>query len=180
VEKWYDPTSVGLLPLLDTEPWQMSTAERAYFVLLLSQLRPRRAIEVGSGGSTVILEKFCRKVTVVDPYPSPAIADLAVRVVEAPSQDVLARLVKPNVEFVLIDGDHGPEAVAADVRACLGQPKRGRVLLLHDTGNSICREAIESVDLAATPWVHHVDLDAVPGVDGWGGLGVVHLNWIEG
>ncbi|MEL7210001.1 MAG: hypothetical protein AAGK32_17510, partial [Actinomycetota bacterium] len=65
-----DPTKIGLLSLLETEPWQMSTAERAYLVLLLSQLRPRRAVEVGSGGSTIVLAEFARRLTVVDPCPS--------------------------------------------------------------------------------------------------------------
>lgn len=176
---WYDPTTVGFLPLLETQPWQMSTAERAYLVLLVSQLRPRHAVEVGSGGSTIAMEQFARRLTVVDPNPTDAVVELkGVELVQARSQDVLAGLITPDVDFVLIDGDHGFDAVTSDLTACLDQPKHARVVLMHDTADAVCREAIDGAGLDDCPWVHHVDLDVVPGHGGWGGLGVVHLNLV--
>ena len=177
----------GTARLLTTEPWHMSMGERAYLVLLLSQFRPRFAVEVGSGASTVVLTEFSERVVVVDPTPSDLLAGLSrrrgrrrgLKVVRKPSQTHLARVMKPEVDFVLIDGDHDPAVVRSDIETVLAsRPSEGRLLLMHDVGDEACRSGIEAVDWDGCPWVHHVDLDVVlPPADNtaWGGFGIAHL-----
>lgn len=178
----------GHARLLDVEPWQMSMAERAYLVLLLSQMRPAKAVEVGSGGSTVVLAEFCKELTVVDPEPSPLLEPLrrgrlrnrrGVRVVEGPSQQHLAAELTPEVDLVLIDGDHAREMIRQDVQTVLdARPAKQRLVLLHDTANPECRAGMEAADWEACPWVHFVSLDQIeapPSNPHWGGLGVAHL-----
>lgn len=153
----------------------MNMAERAYLVMMLDHLRPTHAVEVGSGPSTLVIAEMAKRVTVVDPYPSDLIPR-GVKVVKRPSQRALRRIVRPGVDFVLIDGDHSPEAVRIDVDSCLSRPSKNRMLVMHDTGNDDCRAGIEASGLRDCEWVHHVDLDIAPPRDGWGGLGIAKMH----
>lgn len=172
---------------------QMSFGERAALAGLLSQLKPRRAVEIGTyeGGSLRLISTHSRHVYTFD------LDDLVLdkrrlsnvsfhqgdsKVTLPP---VLARYAagSVSVDFVLIDGDHSAEGVRGDLMNVLDSPACHRtVIVLHDTMNAGVRAGIESAGLASDPRVVYVELDFVPGYEfrggdfdhqRWGGLGLV-------
>ncbi len=162
------------LPLSE---WQMMRAERLALVALLDRLRPACSIEIGTfmGGSLAVLAHFSEKVYSLDVDPTcrerlgPRHPN--VEFVTGRSQDTLPPLLErlesadAAVGFILIDGDHSREAVRRDIENVLRyRPSQQLYLLMHDSFNPKCRRGITEADWAASPYVHSVDVDFVPGV----------------
>ena len=71
-----------------------------------------------------------------------------------------------SLNFVLIDADHSAEGVRRDIETLIQRPRPPRerlFILMHDSANLECRRGISSAGWAACPYVHHVELDFVPG-----------------
>jgi hypothetical protein len=181
------------LPFFEDAVCQMSFGERAALAGLLSALRPRTAVEVGTyeGGSLRVLAAFSDRVHTIDLFDLVPDRDHYRNVsfhtgdsaVELPA--LLAELTRAGtaVDFALIDGDHSSDGVHRDLLAVLDSPAaRSAVIVLHDTMNPEVRAGIERAGLSERPTVVYYELDFVPGYefagghfDGqvWGGLGLV-------
>ena len=155
----------------------MTTCEWMALQHILSGLRPKRAIEVGTyeGGSLQVLAHFCEHVDSIDIDSS--IADvLAGRFTNVTfhtgtSGDLLPSVLRSNAQdrepvgFVLIDGDHSTEGVRRDINALLSVPPSCEIVaLMHDAFNPDCRAGILSADWQRCPFVHEVEVDYIPGV----------------
>jgi hypothetical protein len=171
----------------------MSFGERAALEGLLSELKPRVAVEIGTfkGGSLRRIAAHSRHVDSFDLYDL-VVDKRAFRNVRFFTGDskarvppVLARYAEQGVavDFVHIDGDHSADGVRADLMNILTSPACARtVIVLHDAMNAEVRSGIESVGLAGHPRVVYVELDFVAGYEfvggswhgqRWGGLGLV-------
>ena len=144
--------------LRDTN-WQMSFGERAGLEGILSQLRPKLAIEIGTaeGGSLARIAAHSEEVHSFDLVPP---ADEArglgnVTFHTGDSHALLPKLLaRWNVDFVLVDGDHSAEGVHQDMRDLLDSPATAQtVILAHDTANPAVREGLDRVRYAAYPMV---------------------------
>lgn len=184
------------MPMMADGVWQMSLGERAALEGLLSDLRPRLAIEIGTaeGGSLARIAEHVEEVhsfDVVD--PAPHVRELAnVTFHKGDNHELLPRLLERLasegriVEFALVDGDHSAEGVRADVHDLLSSPAvAGTVIVLHDTSNPTVRAGLESVDYAAYGKVRYVELDLLSGYqftdpslgdEAWGGLGLIYAG----
>ncbi len=172
---------------------QMSFGERAALEGVLSQLKPRLAIEIGTyeGGSLCRIAAHSHHVDTFD-LDDLVFDKSALRNVTFHQGDskvnlppVLARYAAQGVavDFVLIDGDHSPQGAQADLMNVLESRACARtVILLHDTMNAGVRSGIESADLALHRRVVYVELDFVAGYEfyggdfdrqRWGGLGLL-------
>jgi hypothetical protein len=187
------PLANAPIPLLADELCQMSFGERAALRGLLSELRPRLAVEVGTykGGSLQMLASSCGHVHTLDLYDS--LGDRAafdnVTFHIGDSRLVLPELLRElhkerrAVDFVLVDGDHSAAGVREDLTNILESPTTAStMILLHDTMNDETRSGIELVGLSECSKVVYHELDFIPGYefvgghfDGqvWGGLGLV-------
>ena len=183
-------------PLLDgTDRWQMSFGERAAMIGLLSELRPRLAIEIGTaeGGSLRRIAAYSEKVHSFDMVePDAGIKELPnVEIHTGDSHvllpETLAQLSEAglNVDFALVDGDHSAEGVARDMRDLLDSPAVGTtVIVMHDSMNEEVRRGLELVDYDAWRKVRYVELDCVAGYlfrdplekELWGGLALVVVD----
>lgn len=175
------------------EDSQMSFGERAALEGVLSQSKPRVAIEIGTyeGGSLRFLARHCEHVHTLDLYD--LVEDRSafpnVTFHTGDSKLLLPELLSEleaagsEVDLALVDGDHSAEGVCSDLQTLLDSPvTRSTLILLHDTMNEETRSGIERVGLTAHPKVIYHELDLVAGYefagghfDGqmWGGLGVV-------
>jgi hypothetical protein len=164
---------IGNCEIFNRAEWQMSLGERAALEGLVAQAKPQLAIEIGTaeGGSLERIAAHSAEVHAID-----LTRDLLVRCPpnakfhEGDSKlilpEVLARFAAEgrNVDFVLVDGDHSPEGVQADLTILLESPAVGSsIILLHDAFNPDVRRGIELVPLASLPKVAGFDLDFVPG-----------------
>jgi Methyltransferase domain len=171
----------------------MSFGERAALEGVLSQHRPRLAVEIGTyeGGSLHFLAAHCGHVHTIDLYD--LVEDRAqysnVSFHTGDSKQLLPGLLEEleaeglAVDLALVDGDHSAEGVRHDLESLLSSAATASTLiLLHDTMNAETREGIESVGLSTHRRVIYHELDFVPGYefagghfDGqvWGGLGLV-------
>jgi Methyltransferase domain len=179
--------------------WQMTYGERFALEGLLSQLKPRLAIETGTaqGGSLRRIAAHTDEVHAFDLVP--AVADLAEELPNAhfhigDSAILLPQVLSEfesaerHVDFALIDGDHSFEGVQRDTRAILDSAAcRHTVIVFHDAANDEVRGGLEAMDLPSHPRVALCMLDFVPGyicVAGhatyplaiWNGLGLVVLD----
>jgi hypothetical protein len=190
-----------LYPNVPTGNWQMLIPERIALTGLLARLRPRRALEVGvfHGGSLSLIAQFCERVWALDVDPEvplrfrvPSNVDLRI----GGPANLLANMLDEldaadqSLNFVLIDADHSADGVRRDIETLIQRPRPPRepmFILMHDSGNVECRHGISSARWAACPYVHHVELDFVPGQivehgiqDGrgevWGGLALAYLS----
>jgi hypothetical protein len=157
--------------------WQMTNCERFALSGLLKRLQPKLSLEIGTymGGSLQVLARFSEAVISVDIDPGVA-ARLAgkfpnVEFRSGDSSRLLPDLVrelneqKRPVGFVLIDGDHSAAGVRRDIEALLElQPQQQVVFVLHDSFNPACREGMRTANWAKSPFVHHVELDFIPGI----------------
>ena len=156
---------------------QMTTCEWMALQHILSGLRPKSAIEVGTykGGSLQVLAHFCEHVDSIDIDSS--IADLLagrftnVTFHTGNSGDLLPSVLRSNAQereavgFVLIDGDHSTEGVRRDINALLSVPPSCElVVLMHDAFNPDCRAGILTANWQGSPYVHEVEIDYIPGV----------------
>ena len=187
-------TSDRGLRLLEDAEWQMSFGDRAALEGVLCTVRPRLAIEVGTaqGGSMRRIAARSEAVHALDITFDLLVGERPENVTfhegsshtELPS--LLDRLAAENrnVDFVLIDGDHRPEGVAADIQAVIDSPATARtVVMVHDSFHPWVRHGIGRVSMAH-PKVRHFELDFVPGrvtldpFDGelWGGFALLTLG----
>jgi hypothetical protein len=175
------------------EVCQMSFGERAALEGILSQRKPRLAIEIGTyeGGSLRFLAAHCEHVHTFDleDLTEDRTAFSNVTFHTGDSKQLLPELLRRleaehrDVDFALVDGDHSAEGVRQDLVNLLDSPAtRSTLVLLHDTMNAETRAGIERADLSVYPKVVYHELDFVPGYefvgghfDGqvWGGLGLV-------
>ncbi len=186
-------------PNVPLENWQMMQWERIALVGVLSQLKPKLALEVGVyyGGSLALTSQFVDKIYAIDIDPGiigrfekPKNAELIVgnSVVEIPKLlEQIDRAGTP-LEFVFIDADHSAQGVRRDIELVLKYtPKTNMVIMIHDSGNPACRAGIRSANWVGNAHVQSVDLDFVPGqiiehsvVNGvgecWGGLAIAYLS----
>lgn len=180
--------------------WMMSPAEQAAMIYLLDNLRPAVSIEIGTryGGSLQVLAKYSQKVYSLDIDPDVEkrlggkYSNVEFRI--GPSTETLPRLLQEleaqdaPVSFVLVDGDHTAEGVAADINNVLKyNPRTALFVVMHDSFNPECREGLRSAKWSDCPYVQAVELDFVPGVVNpapffkgqlWGGfaLGILRPN----
>jgi SAM-dependent methyltransferase len=190
-----------LYPNVLTTNWQMLTSERMALTGLLARLRPRHAVEVGVyyGGSLSLIAQFCERVWAVDidpevpaRFPIPPNVDLRVGDAAGLLANMLDELdaIGVAVNFMLIDADHTAGGVQRDIETVIHRPAPPRepmIIVMHDSGNPECRRGINSADWASCPYVHHVELDFVPGQiiehairddrsEVWGGLALAYLS----
>lgn len=184
-----------MIDILETSQWQMTFGERAAIEGLLSQLRPRLAIEIGTaeGGSLRRLASHSAQVHSFDLGASPAAEELEnvtphVGDSHALLPTVLADFARQgrNVDFVLVDGDHSADGVERDIRDLLSSDAiRRSLIVLHDTVNDEVRAGLKRIDYQANPKVTHAELDFVGGHlsfggpfhhELWGGLGLIVVD----
>jgi hypothetical protein len=188
-----NPLDAASVAIWADEVCQMSFGERAALEGVLSQRKPRLAIEIGTyeGGSLRLLARHCEHVHTFDLFD--LVGDRSsyenVTFHTGDSKLLLPELLRAleaqgrEVDLALVDGDHSAEGVRRDLEILLDSPAtRSTLILLHDTMNEETRGGIESVGLAAHPKVVYHELDFVPGYEfagghfdgqAWGGLGVV-------
>lgn len=157
--------------------WQMSMVERLTLTAILRKLRPQLALEIGTyeGGSLQVLSAYSESVISLD--INPAVAEKLhgrfsnVEFRSGTSGHVLPDLVASfnssgnTPQFVLIDGDNSTEGVRRDIEALLAlKPVNDVVIILHNSFNPDCRAGMTSANWSASPHVHAVDVDFVPGV----------------
>lgn len=187
-------------PESESYRWQMELCERAVLETLLRRLEPEIGIEVGTadGGSLSATSPFTKQFYSLDVKHSDELkAKVAndfphVELVTGDSRETLPKLLQQIEEndqslgYVLIDGGHSRELVCADMTNVIQhRPKEELFLVGHDSFNPNCRQGMLEVDWASSPWVHHVEIDAVPGIlwghkpielQQWGGFIMVHLK----
>ncbi len=151
----------------------MSLGDRAALEGIVAQCQPRLAVEIGTaqGGSLERIAAHSVEVHAVDRD----MELLAARPPNATLHEGDSRLVVPelleqfaaerrNVDLALVDGDHSPEGVRADLEALLSSPAVGRtIILLHDSYNPGVRSGIAAADPAARDKVVGVEWDFIPG-----------------
>jgi len=171
----------------------MAYHETAVFHALLSNLRPRCAIEIGTetGATLAIIARHSAKAISIDIDPrvkadlSPSFSN--VEFLTGSSHDILPvlllRLAQENInaDFIFVDGDHSAEGVRKDLEYILTvRPTAPMTVLMHDSFNPHCRHGMLTARWSQNPYCHYVDLDFCPGVlhpderilgQMWGGLG---------
>jgi hypothetical protein len=176
------------IPLLAAPDWQMSFGERAALEGVLSQLRPRLAVEVGSaeGGS---LRRIARHSACVHSFdlvpPAPGVAQRPNVTLHTGDSHRLLRewlsTVGAPLDFALVDGDHSRKGVGTDLAQLLDAACAQRtVVLLHDSAHPETRDGI--LDALHGRPVAYCDLDFYPGYtfargsfadERWGGLALL-------
>lgn len=156
--------------------WQMEPGERMAFIGLLSSLRPKLAIEIGTslGGSLSVIAKFASEVYSVD--IDPGVAETLrgsfpnVHFLTGDSGKVFPELLRRladdgrTPDFVLIDAKHTEPGVRRDIAPLLEVRPRDRMyVLVHDSFNPGCRRGITSVPWGDSPYFRSLELDFVPG-----------------
>jgi glycosyltransferase involved in cell wall biosynthesis len=190
---WQDIVYPGCL----CDNWQMNDSERLALTALLSRLRPRCSIEVGTfeGGSLSLISQYSEMVFSIDIDPRVSEKFSRFRNVSfltGPSAEILPLLLKEldaagvPVEFILLDGDHSAEGIKADLNAVLSYaPQKPLVVMMHGSFNPECRRGMLEADWKNSSHVDWVDIDFIPGRivehgggghgEMWGGLGLVYL-----
>lgn len=189
------PLEVSPLALACDALPQMSFGERAALEGVLTQVRPKLALELGTaeGGSLRRIAAHSAEVHSIDldhqPVRSSGPLPSHVTIHQGPSAELLPPLLqrfeesKRNLDFALVDGDHSFEGAKGDLEALLRSPvTRRTVILVHDSMNAEVRAGIEGVGLEGYDKVVYHELDFVPGyiyAEGaardsvWGGLSLV-------
>jgi cephalosporin hydroxylase len=179
--------------------WLMDHNERAGIYMLLSLVRPRVIIEIGTrfAGTTSLFSKFAAHVYVVD--IDPAVRERCkplhnVTVTIGNSPEILPGLIdqlnasRGGWDFALVDGDHSSSGVRNDLNALIARrPLRRAYVAMHDSFNPECRKGILEADWER-PWVSALEVDFTignvmpqPHVFGelWGGLAVAELSEVN-
>jgi len=178
--------------------WQMHDGERLALLGLLARHKPHCSIEVGTflGGSLSLIAQFSDLVFSIDSDPAvvrrvPPIPN--VTFLTGDSADVLPALFREltaahiAVDFILLDGDNSQAATKRDIGLVLQYvPLKPLFVVMHDSFNPECRQAILDSAWADSPYCHWVELDLVPGraadYDGpikgelWGGLAAAYFQ----
>jgi hypothetical protein len=164
------------IPLLGDTLDQMSFGERAALEGVLSQLTPKLAIEIGTsaGGSLKRIARHSGHVHTfdVDDHAADKTALRNVTFHRGDSNRTLAPLLErcadsgTPIAFALVDGDHSPAGVRADLETLLASPACARtVILLHDTMHPDVRAGIGLAGPDGHPNVVYVELDFFPGYE---------------
>ena len=185
----------AVIAIFEDDQWQMTIGERAALEGVLSELKPKLALEIGTaqGGSLRRIVEHSDEVHSFDMHLRVDGDTEPLRNVHFHTGDS-HKLLRPwldeireqgrRIEFVLVDGDHSSEGVHADVRDILESGVLEGVMLLHDPMNPDVRRGIKRADIGSYPGVSYVDLDFVAGhqtryrIGGeyfgqlWGGLGL--------
>ncbi len=192
--------SESLPEFLAEKDWKMSAGERAVLEGVLSLVKPKLAIEIGTlaGGSLACISRHSESVHSFDLVRDRDLTAARFPNVRFHTGDshqllpaTLAELAREavNVDFVLVDGDHSATGVRRDLEDLLESPATQRtVILLHDTLNERVRTGIGAVPLASYKKVTLVDLDFTAGQilkvgdehHLWGGFGVIVTGWSIG
>jgi hypothetical protein len=183
-----------VIPILEDKLWQMTIGERAALEGILSQIKPRLALEIGTAnaGSLKRIAAHSQEVHSFDMELPPGADDFDnVRFHTGNSHELLRPWLDEvvrggrRIDFALVDGDHTAEGVRADVRDILDSGALEGVMVLHDAMNPEVRRGIRGVDIAGYEAVRYIDLDLIPGHLGryrrggdfagqlWGGLALV-------
>ncbi len=155
--------------------WQMNHSERLALTALLSRLKPLCTIEVGTygGGSLSLILQYSKMVFCLDIDPripgkfsnlknvtfliEPATTTLPILLQELDAENI-------PIEFVLINGDHSAESIKGAINCLLSYiPKKPLFVVLYDSFNPECRRSILEINWDNSLYVHHVDVDFVPG-----------------
>ena len=183
-------------PSFSANPWQMSFGERAAIEGVLTQLRPRLAIEIGTaeGGSLGRIAAHSGRVISFDLVePDAAVRSLTNVELRTGDSHVLLPLelerlaaAGEQVDFVLVDGDHRAEGARRDIEDLLAsEALTNSVILAHDSLNQDVRQGLEAVPYGEIEKVAFVDLDFVGGYvpaelpmlgECWGGLGLIVVD----
>jgi hypothetical protein len=170
--------------VLDTE---MSPGEQATLAGVLAMVAPRTSLEIGTyrGGSLGRIAAASERVHTFDlvSHVETALPNVEYHLGDSSTTvpALLAELERQGttVDFVLIDGDHSREGVAADARNVFDSTAtRDAVVLFHDIANEAVRAGVR--DALAGRSFAYVDLsfcvsEQAPPLLGecWGGLGLV-------
>jgi Methyltransferase domain len=178
---------------LAPDDWQMAPGERAAVEGLLAQICPAVAIEIGTaqGGSLRRIAHYSDEVHAFDLAPEVDRGEFPnVTFHVGDSHHLLPRVLEDlaregrNVDFALVDGDHGPAGARHDLEALLRSPAlRQSTIVMHDTMNEGVRGAFERIDWDAYGKVAFADLcfvqldQSLSGLgERWGGLGLVLVD----
>src|ERR1700761_8613071 len=137
---------------------EMSYGEQAALNGILSVLRPRLSLELGTfrGGSLTPIAAYSHEVHTFDlaSHVSQALSNVTYHIGD--SRITLPRVLselaqaRRHVDFVLVDGDHSRAGVAADMTNLLRSPAlSSTVILLHDCANEGVREGARNAILQA-------------------------------
>ena len=183
------------LEILAEANWAMTYGDRVALEGALSMISPRLAIEIGTaqGGSLKRIAAHSAEVHAIDvvedeqlELPGNVSFHLGESSVVLP--ELLERFASAgkNVDFALVDGDHSPGAVRADIETLLASPAVTRTaILVHDSFSPWVREGVARAGAVDHPKVVLCQLDFVPGgvwTDGpfenqmWGGLALVLVD----
>jgi len=156
--------------------WQMREAERCTLLMLLRDIEPQCAIEIGTaqGGSLSAIARYSKRVFSLDINASckETLSPLFPQVVflTGRSQKTLPPLLtqleqeKALLQFVLIDGQHTRQGLKADIENLLEfTPTTTLLILIHDSFNPECRQGILEANWTKNPHVQEVEVDFVPG-----------------
>lgn len=162
-------------PVASEAHWMMQLGERFAFEGLLSQLRPRIAVEIGTweGGSLRRLAAHAGHVHAFDidarsvPHAD-ALDNATLHLGDAAAEvpRVLGELHARDeaVDFALVDGLHTYDAVQSDARALLDADAcRTTTIVFHDTAHEGVRAGLTDLDLPSHPKVGLWLPDFVPG-----------------
>lgn len=177
----------------DTD-WHMQGGERATLLHLLSTLRPRVSIEIGTfrAGSLRPIAHYSGKTYTFDIDPGQHRIAPTFPTVEFVTGDtavtlppVIDGIMRRNEDlgFVLIDGSHEAVGVRHDIDTCLRfVPRSGPcVIAMHDSANPAVRAGILAAGWQDCLHAHALDVDFVPGFlharkdirnQFWGGVAV--------
>lgn len=171
--------------------WQMTLQERMAIIHLLRWQKPSVAIEVGTsrGGALDIIAHHAGTVYSLDIDASVrerlAGEHPEVQFVTGDSNQTLPPLLADlkargqAPDFILLDGGHTTEALAGDIAAVLASRPENLVLVMHDSFNPPCREAIVQAEWDSCPALSYLEVDFVSGIvhnradignSMWGGL----------
>ena len=176
--------------------WAMQLGERVAFHGTLSLLRPKLAIEVGTGGSLTGTTPYSDEVHAfdrvlphhVDPERYPNVT-FHIGDSHELLPPVLERFAAEgrNLDFALVDGDNTAPGRRRDVEDILSSPCSAKtVIFIHDTLNERVRAGLDQIDFDRYEHVTHVELDMIQGKifkqgpyqdESWSGLGVVLTGW---
>lgn len=171
---------------------EMSYGEQAALTGILSVLKPRLALELGTfrGGSLAPIAAHSQEVHTFDlaSHVTEALPNVMYHVGDShiTLPRILAKLAaaERHVDFVLVDGDHSRAGVEADMTTLLHSPALSAgVILLHDCANEGVREGARNAIVRADG-VAYADLSFVippvrrtpPLRELWGGLGIVVVD----
>ena len=162
-------------PVAAEAHWMMQLGERFAFEGLLSQLKPRIAVEIGTweGGSLRRIAPHAGHVHAFDidersvPHADAldnATLHLGDAAVEVPRALAELHARGEAVDFALVDGLHTYDAVQADARALLAaEACMATTIVFHDTAHAEVRRGLDDLKLDEHPKVGLWLPDFVPG-----------------